>query len=237
LILPNSDDTQLSNAEITKSKTPYQVLIYYFTLDSISEYNEWIYQLTDSAHCCTRCQNTKNMLKKYSMTCNNQMINELGMKSNSTPTIDEDSNNILLSIKNLGMSKGNKSGITNDPSVTSLLKNKQPSKENCNTDDVSVTTRSLSFSNSNPNFQFQIRRNLSVSILEARELATVDKRKNIEPYVVVLLNDIKKAKTSVKTGSDPFWREEFKFKYVIIQISKKKKKKKKKKNKLFFFKN
>ncbi|OUM61749.1 hypothetical protein PIROE2DRAFT_12152, partial [Piromyces sp. E2] len=214
LILSNSEDNQLSNNESTKNKSPYQVLIYYFTLDSISEYNEWVYQLTDCAHCCTRCQNTKSMLKKYSMNCNNEIFNELGINT-STPTINEESNsNLGLNLKYLGNLKNKKNSISTDPTIiNTLFRSRQSSKENCIDDTVS---RSLSISNSNPNFQFQIRRNLSVSILEARDLITIDKRKNIEPYVVVLLNDIKKAKTSIKSGSDPFWREEFKFNNISL---------------------
>jgi hypothetical protein len=46
-------------------------------------------------------------------------------------------------------------------------------------EEIKPNKRKLSLSNSNPNFQFQIRRNLIVSILEARELVTPDKKKNI----------------------------------------------------------
>jgi len=76
--------------------------------------------------------------------------------------------------------------------------------------------KTISFSNSNPNFQFQIRRNITVSVLEARDLIVTDRRKNLETYVAVLINDIKKAKTTIKSGTEPFWREEFKFNNISL---------------------
>jgi len=201
-----SQDTS-SNNNTKKIKSPYQVLIYYFTLDNVNEYNEWIYQLTDSAHCCTRCQNTKNMLKKYSISCNNQMFNELGMSQHSA---DDESDN--LNVESIISSKG-KNSMIKTPSSSNVYKSEKSLKDAAAAEEAN---RKLSFSNSNPNFQFQIRRNLVVSILEARDLISTDKRKSMEPYVVVLLNDIKKAKTTVKTGSEPFWREEFKFNNIPL---------------------
>jgi len=200
---------EVSSSSSKKSKSPYQVLIYYFTLDNVNEYNEWIYQLTDSAHCCTRCQNTKSMLRKYSTSCNDQMINDLSMTKISTLLPDEGTDN-NLNVKNIIASKS-KSNMLKESSANIYKSNK--SIKDSGTEDAN---RKVSFSNSNPNFQFQIRRNLMVSILEARDLISSDKRKNIEPYVVVLLNDIKKAKTSIKSGSEPFWREEFKFNNIPL---------------------
>jgi len=189
-------------------------------MDSVSEYNKWVSQLTDTAHCCTRCYNTKYMLKKYSGTCNKHTFEEFRVKYDNVGS-NEDDNNSLIE-KKLGLINNacSTEGETNNKNSYEIVKRKDSVPLDSPTltlvEEIKPNKRKLSLSNSNPNFQFQIRRNLIVSILEARELVTPDKKKNIEPYVVVLLNDIKKAKTSIKSGSEPFWREEFKFKYVKL---------------------
>ncbi|KAG4089366.1 hypothetical protein H8356DRAFT_1719349 [Neocallimastix lanati (nom. inval.)] len=219
LILSNSQNSSTSNDHI-KNKSPYQVLIYYFTMDSVSEYNKWVSQLTDTAHCCTRCYNTKYMLKKYSGTCNKHTFEEFRVKYDNVGS-NEDDNNSLIE-KKLGLINNacSTEGETNNKNSYEIVKRKDSVPLDSPTltlvEEIKPNKRKLSLSNSNPNFQFQIRRNLIVSILEARELVTPDKKKNIEPYVVVLLNDIKKAKTSIKSGSEPFWREEFKFNNISL---------------------
>jgi hypothetical protein len=219
LITSNPQEKSFNNEQI-KNKSPYQVLIYYFTMDSVSEYNEWVYQLTDSAHCCIRCQNTKNMLKKYSISCNNQMFNELGVTHDNREKVKYEKDNYMNKKLSLISNSYSLEGEMNNKSSHETIKRKDSTLLDSPTltviEEVNPNSRKPSFSNSNPNFQFQIRRNLTVSILEARDLITTDKKKNIEPYVVVLLNDIKKAKTTVKSGSDPFWREEFKFNNISL---------------------
>jgi len=57
---------------------------------------------------------------------------------------------------------------------------------------------------------FKIVRNLTVGIIQARGLPNIDTRqKTVSPYAVILLDDVKQAKTAVKNSNDPIWGEVF----------------------------
>jgi len=97
------------------------------------------------------------------------MFNELGMSQQS---LNEDSDN--LNVKSIIVSKGQNNNMNKTPSSSNVYKSEKSLKEAAAAEEAN---RKLSFSNSNPNFQFQIRRNLVVSILEARDLVSTEKKK------------------------------------------------------------
>ncbi|KAJ3102870.1 Ras GTPase-activating protein 1 [Phlyctochytrium planicorne] len=58
---------------------------------------------------------------------------------------------------------------------------------------------------------FRLIRSLNLSIMEAKDLPYLSGVRTINPYCMVLFDDIKQAKTSMKLGENPFWGETFTF--------------------------
>ena len=56
---------------------------------------------------------------------------------------------------------------------------------------------------------------LRLRIIEAKDLASKKLEKNIDPYVLVMIDNEKKASTSTKYGTaNPFWGEDYFFEFV-----------------------
>ncbi|KAI8855111.1 hypothetical protein BC829DRAFT_485678 [Chytridium lagenaria] len=58
---------------------------------------------------------------------------------------------------------------------------------------------------------YRLIRSLHLSIMEAKELPAPPGSRLINPYCMVLFDDVKQAKTSIKSGESPFWGESFTF--------------------------
>lgn len=52
-------------------------------------------------------------------------------------------------------------------------------------------------------------RSLRLWVMEAKDLGSLTTANKLNPYCVVLFNDIKQARTGVRSGEAPFWGEEF----------------------------
>ena len=67
----------------------------------------------------------------------------------------------------------------------------------------------------NMNSIARIVQHLTISVIEVKDLPTspMVTKNNMKPYCVVMLDDVKHAKTLPKVGCCAFWNETFTFKY------------------------
>lgn len=65
------------------------------------------------------------------------------------------------------------------------------------------------------NEQYREIRSIQVSICEAKAIPSLPNIKTLNPYAVILFDDVKCARTGIKTGDCPLWGEEFQFEYVM----------------------
>lgn len=61
------------------------------------------------------------------------------------------------------------------------------------------------------NEQYREIRSIKVSICEAKEIPTLPSTKVLSPYAEILFDDVKCARTGIKSGDCPLWGEEFEF--------------------------
>ncbi|KAJ3218556.1 Ras GTPase-activating protein 1 [Dinochytrium kinnereticum] len=58
---------------------------------------------------------------------------------------------------------------------------------------------------------FRLIRSLNLSIMEAKDLPSFSGSRSFSPYCMILFDDVKQAKTTMKLGDNPFWGESFTF--------------------------